>query len=367
MIKKLFILLCVCTIALNIGCGRSCEKEVKTPVKKEWKQVDFINEFFPNDMIRYNNKLYFATDNGLFESKDGKNRSIAKIDILKEKKAKIRNLTIKDNTLYIGTDRGIGMLSNTFKFQIMGIVNQILPTESGKLAVLANDGIYIVNSSFKIETHFDSENSFFAQYKDNDDISDRLLKVNGGAELGKYYYFGTDEGLAQVGKDLQMAKIYFGDYLVPSLSGELIKHQGNSPLSGNMIKDVEVWQGKILLATNGGLSIFIPESNNWHNLTSDHYEKTKRGSKWQEILVPGNTDMIGNYVNDITIFGDKAFISTNKGLNLLNLKTNKIEKKLLEGSIKFSYVEDDTLFVSSDFDGLYIFKLQEVIDENSNR
>ncbi|PLX17015.1 MAG: hypothetical protein C0601_08540 [Candidatus Muiribacterium halophilum] len=367
MIKKLFILLCVCTIVMNIGCGKSKQDEVKKPVIKEWKQVDFINDFFPNDMIVFNNKFYFATDKGLFESKDGKDRQIAKIDILKEKKAKIRNLAVNNNMLFIGTDRGIGMLSNTFKFQIMGIVNQILPIESGKLAVLANDGIYIVNNSFKIEMHFDSENSFFAQYKDNEDISERLLKVNSGAEFGKYYYFATDEGLAQVGKDLQMAKIFFGDYLVPSLSGELIKHQGNSPLPGNMIKDVKVWNSKILLATNGGLSIYVPESNNWHNLTSDHYEKTKRGSKWQEILVPGNTDMIGNYVNDINVYEDKAFISTNKGLNLLNLKTNKIEKKLLEGSIKFSYLKDDTLFVSSDFDGLYIFRLQEVIDENSNR
>jgi|GEM_PF-4877826 len=367
MIKKILAILIMTFVFLSPGCGENNAKQDQIPVRKEWKQVSFVSGFYPKDMITFGQKIYFATDNGLFESKNIKDRKQAKIALLKEKKAKIRNFMIRDDVLFIGTDRGIGMLSNTFKFQLMGIVNQILPLSNGKVAVLANDGIYILNSVFKIENQLDDENSFFAQHKDNDDISDRLLKVNAGGEHGKYYYFGTDEGLAQVDKEFQLARIYFGDYMIPSLSGELIKHTGNSPLPGNMIKDVKIWDDKVLLATNGGLSIFVPEENNWHNLTADHYEKTKRGSSWQEIIVPGNSDMVGNYVNDVEIYGDKALISTNKGLNLLNLRTMKFEKILLEGSILFSYVDGDTLYASADYDGLYIFKLQEVSNESSDR
>ncbi|MFA5479923.1 MAG: hypothetical protein WC337_07840 [Candidatus Muiribacteriota bacterium] len=280
-----------------------------------------------------------------------------KLDLKMLEDKKIKCFFSDNNQLLIGTDRGFGILTTSFQFRTVGQVNSIVKNRNGRYMIATNHGIYVAGQGFNDMIHYSDKNSFFSEYHKNRDLSIRLLKVNSLNLFDEKIILGTDEGLVIAETDLSKAKFFYGNYIMPTMTDDYIIHKGNSPLTGNLISSLLVYEKEIFIGTNGGLNVFSPEGESWRNYTANHLERIKRNNTWTEVEVEGNSDLSGNFISTIAKAHNKnIFVGSSRGVDIFDTVTRKITEKLSSDSIVFLFSSDNRLYVATEYNGLNIYE-----------
>ncbi|MGM0606847.1 MAG: hypothetical protein ACQESP_00380 [Candidatus Muiribacteriota bacterium] len=354
--KKIFYL-CLIIGFLLYGCGSESESEAEKKTVYKWEYETTIEKDNINNALFYNGKYYFGSENGLYFSDI--DFELQKFDNELPGNIKITDLFSDGNRLLLGTERGYAVKNGSFQLRSVGGVNCIIKGKENYF--LGSDlGIYETLSNFEDVRLYDDTNSFFAEYIDNKDLTERVKNVNTLCATDEYIFAGTDEGLIKIEKGMEEAEFFYGDYIMPTLSDEYIEYSGNTPLSGNIITDLLKFENKLFIASNGGLNIYNLDSDSWENYTGPHMRRVKETTGWVEESTDGNSGLSGNYITALSInHDDTILVGTTRGLDIFCYERSEVVNNLPVDSVTFLHFNNKTLIVGTEFDGVKIFKLRE--------
>ncbi len=97
-------------------------------------------------------------------------------------------------------------------------------------------------------------------------------------------------------------------------------------LVDNNVADIIYEDGKVWLATMGGVSIFNLRS--WQAFTGDRKEDVIVDGKLVKVDRPGNSGLLGKSIRQIFSTGDRVLFASDKGVSLFDIETQKWEAPL---------------------------------------
>ncbi|MCK9223564.1 MAG: hypothetical protein M0R46_02115 [Candidatus Muirbacterium halophilum] len=360
--KNIYLLLILTFSLIFLGCG---EKKDKVEILKEKIfhktgqiniQCDKIAEFEDNVCGFSNGKIFIIKDNKISKEEN--------YPII-ERKQVLDIIKISDKYL-IATNRGIIYKNNSLN-QISSYKTNCFTIINGKIYAGTENGIVIFDNNFRELNRLDEKNSFFKEYFENKDISERLLRVNAITDDGENIYIGTDEGLIITDYEFNKAIFYYADYFVPSFSNDLIRHKGNSPLAGSVINSLKIINNNLYIGTNSGITIYNHSKKSWQSFISKDNNNAPDRSNWKVEVNAGSSDLPGNFIRFIDVFDKYIIAGTNKGLSCFSEEKNDFIPFLYNQNVVSMFKKENILYLVTEFDGIHIFSLMEVEVENSNR
>ncbi|MFW5782326.1 MAG: hypothetical protein ACOCWO_03430 [Candidatus Muiribacteriaceae bacterium] len=363
--RSVFLIILGVFLFFITGCGAEKKAEKPEHIRYDFVFRRHIPDMAGVDAAEWKDRIVIAGADNLYTI-DRKSLKREEINNQILKRSKITGLYSIGESLYISTTKGIAKYNGSFYMTSMDKVNSLI--YDGSSMYLATDGgFYSSSTGLSSLDLYDETNSFLREYIENPDLSVRLKKINTLAYHDGKYYFGSDEGLAVTDNTFEEARFYFGDYIVPSLSNELITHKGNSPIAGNIINDIKVRGDEVWIATNSGLSVWTEETGSWKNYTADHTERVRKDDEWHETQIRGNSELEGNYVRRLIPFNEFMIVATTSGLSIIDAEKRIFSKSFFTAPLYNIALVDELLFIFTEFDGLYIFEYSEVSDEDSDR
>lgn len=271
--------------------------------------------------------LYNKVDNLLLiGTKKGlysfKNNILKKIDSLSNENIKCMGFTNK--RLFIASNKHL------YRFNNKRLENKKNMESIRCLAWLNNIFIVGLNNGIAYfsngEWHYlNEDNSIFSLVKNSKTVGYGLLEVN-DIEIDKdnKIWIGTSDGLIILDEiTSNKGRIFYADHKRPTSDNDLEIIPGNSDLAGNYVEKIFIDNNGVWIGTGKGINYISDINSVWDIYRGPHTELVVENGKFVDKFVKGNSGMVGNWVKDIIKYEDWIIIGTTKGISAFNIKNNK--------------------------------------------